>query len=273
MAASMFILVVSVLFIYEKCIRRPISSGIHAYTAYDTVQALANDTCIKNETENKLDITLPDGSSLLLSQNSSIRFLKNFIPRHVKLTGECYFNVTRDVKNPFSVYTGTTVTTALGTSFTISELSTKGDIRFDLFTGKVMIKLLATNRDVGKSVFLLPGESMCYNIKKNSASLVKEAAELIAKKEAPATRMNYIKETEDQIDFDHVPLPMLLEKLQERYHINIQFDRQQLDNMHFTGTLFKSLPFERALRNIAVVNNLAVRSTSGGFIIQKIQEK
>ncbi len=68
-------------------------------------------------------VQLPDGSSVSLNVNSSIRFNRNFNhdSRDVVLQGEAYFEVGPNPRFPFRVYTGNSVVEVTGTRFSIFE--------------------------------------------------------------------------------------------------------------------------------------------------------
>ena len=53
------------------------------------------------------NVILPDGSSVLLNRHSSLSYPKRFKSdnREVQLTGEAYFEVSKDQKHPFIVQT------------------------------------------------------------------------------------------------------------------------------------------------------------------------
>lgn len=88
----------------------------------------------------KSTMTLQDGSKVMLNSGSSIRYVKNFETdqRILFLEGEAYFEVAKDSLRPFSVITGNTKTTALGTAFNISAYNNE-DTNVSLVEGKVAI--------------------------------------------------------------------------------------------------------------------------------------
>jgi hypothetical protein len=69
----------------------------------------------------KSNLTLQDGSKVILNSGSSLRYIKNFEEhqRELELIGEAYFEVSKDSLRPFKVRTGAITTKALGTSFNI----------------------------------------------------------------------------------------------------------------------------------------------------------
>ncbi len=70
-------------------------------------------------------IKLPDGSSVWLNSASSLKFPAAFIgkTRTVELTGEAYFEITKDESKPFRVKTATQDVEVLGTHFNINSYS------------------------------------------------------------------------------------------------------------------------------------------------------
>ncbi len=108
-----------------------------------------------NPAGQKSQVHLPDGSTVYLNAESELRYADNFAlgKREVFLQGEAFFEVTKDINNPFSVRTDQLTTTALGTSFNINSYATEKEIEIALVTGKVLVQ---DNHD--NSIHLSPGE-------------------------------------------------------------------------------------------------------------------
>ncbi len=69
-----------------------------------------------------MTVRLPDGSQAWLNSNSTISYSPSFTEnRIVRLSGEGYFIVIRDIKHPFSVQTKNISTQVIGTSFNVKE--------------------------------------------------------------------------------------------------------------------------------------------------------
>src|SRR5690606_2603405 len=66
-------------------------------------------------------LLLPDGSTVLLNNNSSLDFPQQFTgdTREVILKGEAYFDIKPDASRPFIIHTGKVKTRVLGTAFNI----------------------------------------------------------------------------------------------------------------------------------------------------------
>ncbi|MBD8387776.1 FecR family protein [Dysgonomonas sp. BGC7] len=66
--------------------------------------------------------TLPDGSTVYLNRGSQLSYdekLFDATRREIHLTGEAFFEVTKNPEKPFIVYGGETMTTVRGTSFNV----------------------------------------------------------------------------------------------------------------------------------------------------------
>src|SRR5690554_4811233 len=64
----------------------------------------------------KSNLTLQDGSKVILNSGSTLRYIKNFEgdQRELELIGEAYFDVAQDSLRPFMVKTGVVTTKVLG---------------------------------------------------------------------------------------------------------------------------------------------------------------
>lgn len=108
----------------------------------------------------KLQLTLPDGTTVWLNSVSELEFPAEFDAeeRLVKLSGEAFFEVEKDPRRPFKVLAGGTVTTALGTSFNINTKAS-GKVNISLHTGRVKAEAPL----VAEGVFLDPGRELQYD--------------------------------------------------------------------------------------------------------------
>ena len=118
----------------------------------------------------KSHITLKDGTRVLLNAGSKISYLPNFseTERNVYLEGEAYFEVAKDLERPFKVYSGQTVTTALGTTFNISAYPGQPNISIALIEGKVKVgNEQHDNPQQNHNLLLLPGEMATYHLQES----------------------------------------------------------------------------------------------------------
>jgi len=99
-------------------------------------------------------VSLPDGSVVLLNQNSELEYQKDFSDRQVTLRGEAFFKVQK-AKEPFVVSTSNGQITVLGTSFNVKEDDQQLEVEVE--TGSVQLKV---KDQISK---LKRGESAVYN--------------------------------------------------------------------------------------------------------------
>ena len=100
-------------------------------------------------------LTLADGTKVTLNANSTLEYPQNFIDaseRRVRLSGEAYFEVTKNPHRPFIVEAGEMQTKVLGTVFDVKAYSI-GSPRVTLLEGKVKV----SNQDT--SVDIAPGQT------------------------------------------------------------------------------------------------------------------
>ncbi|MFW5761836.1 MAG: FecR family protein [Cyclobacteriaceae bacterium] len=92
----------------------------------------------------KLNLTLPDGSSIKLNAESRLVIDSTFGKQNrlVHLQGEAYFHVSRDTVRPFIIRTNDLETRVLGTSFNINAYEGQQNIEVAVESGKVNISSL-----------------------------------------------------------------------------------------------------------------------------------
>ncbi len=87
-------------------------------------------------------ITLVDGTKVWLNSASSLRYPTSFTgeTRVVELTGEGYFEVAHNAKQPFHVKVNDMEVAVLGTHFNINSYDDEPSVKTTLLEGKVMVK-------------------------------------------------------------------------------------------------------------------------------------
>ena len=114
-----------------------------------------------------LNILVEDGSSVVVEPGGCVRYHQPFSvgrERVIYLEGEARFNVAKDRKRPFRVFSDALVTTALGTSFTVKAIAGKEEITVALHEGRVVVKpSRPLKAGWEKDFFLLAGDKLFYN--------------------------------------------------------------------------------------------------------------
>lgn len=179
--------------------------------------------------------TLPDGSNIWLQPGTTISYPANFTQaklREVNMSGEAFFEVTKDAAHPFVITTGKVLTKVWGTSFKISFIP--GSLtRVSVLTGKVSVSVSGGNEVTVKknkvsklNVMLKPNEEATYaenekDLKK--ANVTAQAGLLIWHK------LN--------LTFENANLGTVITALQNNYGVSIKTSSDDLNNRHITADL------------------------------------
>ncbi len=89
----------------------------------------------------QFQITLSDGTKVWLNSNSSLKYPSAFSTseRRVELTGEAYFEVSKNKQNPFIVETSLQKVEVLGTKFNINAYDDESSTQTSLAEGSVRV--------------------------------------------------------------------------------------------------------------------------------------
>ncbi len=104
-------------------------------------QTLAGTNTMRTPRGGQYQLTLPDGTKAWLNAASSITYPTTFTgkQRIVKISGEVYFEVSKNKNHPFIVQTRTDSITVLGTSFNINAYSDEAFVKTSLLEGAIQI--------------------------------------------------------------------------------------------------------------------------------------
>ena len=107
----------------------------------------------------KTQIQLPDGSTVWLNASSNLTYDKNFGKniREVSLSGEAFFEVTKDSSHPFIIHTNVIDVKVLGTAFNVRSYPGDANTETSLIRGKVEVTV--KNRS-NEKVYLEPNEKL-----------------------------------------------------------------------------------------------------------------
>lgn len=93
-------------------------------------------------------VVLPDSSLVWLNANSSLAFPAQFSKnaRNVTLTGEAYFEITKDERRPFTVITRQQTIHVLGTKFNVQAYHDEAVMKTTLLAGTVRVQVAQTQQ-------------------------------------------------------------------------------------------------------------------------------
>jgi transmembrane sensor len=165
--------------------------------------------------------TLPDGSIVTLNKKSSISYPEKFSggKREVALTGEAFFEVTKDKTKPFIISVNDMTIKVLGTSFNVKDNARKTEVIVE--TG--LVEVAKDN----EFVRIRPKEKA--TVIKSSPVLVKDNAE----------DYFYQYYRTNKLVCNGTPLWKLVEILNETYDANIVISNERLNDLPLNTTFDK----------------------------------
>lgn len=195
----------------------------------------------KNIAEKQQKVILPDNSIVFLEKNASIITDENYGKhnRTVYLTGEAFFEVTRNEKKPFLVFSGNLVTEVLGTSFRIKPKSNNKTIEVSVKTGIVSVYATEVKKtEKLNGVILTPNQKLIFDTESKTIRQSIVDVPLIV-------TPNFVK---SDFQFEEVTLEKIVKAFQTAYGVEIMVSNPVLNQCEFTGDLnglsmYKQLEF------------------------------
>ena len=203
-----------------------LDNGQLAYTV-NGKQVTENDEAFYNTISTprggQYQVTLADGTQVWLNAASSIRFPVVFTgaERKVEITGEVYFEVTKNAAIPFKVKTAASEVEVLGTHFNVNAYDDEAAVKTTLLEGSV--KIIATGQPIK---YLQPGQQSAIN-KQGTITVLNNAVieEVMAWKNG-------------RFQFNSADLKSILRQISRWYDVDVVYKGNV--NLHFTGQLTRN---------------------------------
>ena len=194
-------------------------------------------------------VLLSDGSRVSLQPQASIKYTPDFQSdkREIYLKGKAFFEVARDERKPFLVYTGEVTTKVLGTSFWVNGTASHKAVEVSVVTGKVSVfqkdkEKEAASGDLAVGVILRRNQSVKYTsaMGRFTAMLVKQ----------PVVNDSY----KNAFIFDDTRLGKVAQVFEKAYGIDIVLTNDRLKNCLFTADINNQPMFTQLALIAASVN-------------------
>ncbi|WP_221390949.1 FecR family protein [Dyadobacter sp. NIV53] len=198
--------------------------AIYVYRIHSTVE-------VRTDFGKVTEVILPDGSSVILNGNSSLKYAYSWkeAPREVWLEGEAFFHVKRKAdRSRFKVYLSDNKTIeVLGTEFNVSERALKSTIF--LKSGKIMLHLADQTHQ--ENIALKPGELV---------ELEGDDVKLVVPKKV-VNPEKYYGWTKNKWILDGTSLREMLVKLEENYDVHVDTENENMLDKRVSGSIPLSL--------------------------------
>ncbi|WP_338645653.1 FecR family protein [Flavobacterium sp. KS-LB2] len=187
-----------------------------------------------NNSDKPQIITLSDGSSVLLQPNSKLSYPKIFVgnERKVYLSGEGFFEISKDPKKPFFVFANEIVTKVVGTSFKIKAYANQPNVEVVVRTGKVKVRsneLISNPKD--ELIVLLPNQALRFVRKNLSFKKITDITqdELLINSTSNIEQLGF--------EFTDIPVSQIFKTIEQAYLVKIDFPQAKLKDCYLTTSL------------------------------------
>ena len=171
----------------------------------------------------EFNLILADGTRVYLNAMSSFKYPVKFSgkTREVELSGEAYFEVTKDASRPFIVKTSAINIEVLGTSFNLNAYENTEKIVTTLVEGSVKINSLK-NSD---NRLLVPEDQATFNIKTGQTEIEKVDVNL------------YSAWKDGNLIFYDTRLEEIMNTLTRWYSADVSYVNASVKDLRFSGNL------------------------------------
>ena len=201
-------------------------------------------------------VELPDGTMVTLNAGSNLHYETSFGQgtREVRLEGEGYFKVVKNVSIPFVVKAKDVIIKALGTEFNVKAYPDENTIQTTLVNGLVTVSQINTTENT-QEIALKPKQTVTYYEHIATVSAVKDEPQMRPALSLPS-KQPAEKATIDKVELKNNIKPELYTswkdsrwviesellsdlavKLQRRYDVQIVIADEVLKQYPFNGTL------------------------------------
>lgn len=218
----------------------------------------------------KSKIVLPDGTTVWLNSGSILSYENNFGKnnRDVKLSGEGYFEVTKNRNLPFKVFSGKVQVEVLGTKFNFKSYSDDESAKVTLVEGSLNVGI----EDKKQEVHLIPNQQAIFDKAKKDMKVKNVKADLYAMwtllKEEPIDKKQInvdkvLAKTENPnitlrntLFFDEESLIQIVRDLERVFNVQIEIKDEKLKSEKFYGDFRNEETLYDILKMMAESNNL-----------------
>jgi ferric-dicitrate binding protein FerR (iron transport regulator) len=243
--------------------------GTKVYSDQNGVHYSSNNRVDKKEIYNTLivprsgeyRVVLSDGTRVWLNAASSLKYPTKFGSkvRKVILSGEGYFEVTKDAKRPFIVKTDNTQVEVLGTKFNVSAYTEDAKNKISLAEGKVVVQQLKQGKN--ERVVLMPGYGAVVEKYKKGIQTTHVNLEAdLAWKDA-------------MFVFEDEALGSIMKKLSRWYDVNVQFEKGVDTLYHFTGHIEKYENLAKTLHLLELTRKVSFDINDHNVTVERYREK
>jgi len=171
-------------------------------------------------------VTLPDGSQVWLNAKTSLKYPVSFNgnERRVELSGEAYFEITHNAKQPFIVSTRGESVRVLGTHFNVSAYTDEQQVTTTLLQGSIQVATAQTH------TLIKPGEQAILNVGDKRAGFIVQS---VNTDQAVAWKNGLFY-------FKTADIPTVMRTLARWYNLQVEFEGK-MSAKTFSGKIYRNV--------------------------------
>lgn len=206
--------------------------------------------------EGRIDsLRLSDNTKVVVNSGSSVIYPSHFSSRvrnrSVYVSGNCHFDVARDVAHPFIVNVGKLKVKVLGTHFSVSSYGGDDSITVTLEEG------LVRAYDDRHGMMLRPNEQLVYHPKDGTMS----------KRRVDAMAVGAW--VSGGLEFADRPLAEILKAVERRYSVRFAVSPGVDTHRRYTMSFKKDEPIENVMKVLEMVSGSTCRRKAQGDIVMQ----
>lgn len=222
------------------------------------IENTPSDTVVKEEYHTmevprgaEYNLTLSDGTKVWLNADTRLKFPAHFNSdkRYVELTGEAYFQVSRDETRPFIVHSGDIDVRVLGTEFCIRNYTDKPTLA-TLVNGSVEVTDYS-----GRQMVLTPGQQ---TVTANGYTSVRDVETIY-----------YTSWKDGYFIFENTPLEEIMEELSLWYDCQYFFQNTAAAELRITARLKKYDEIDVLLGILSKTNEIQIEKKGNAILIRQ----
>lgn len=216
---------------------------------------LSQDFAVMTQSGERAKVILPDGTNVWLNTDSKIDYHTSLFSskRKVNLSGEAYFEVTKDKHSPFIVNSKDIYTEVLGTKFNIRANPDDEWVTTTLLEGSVLVTAAGIN-----NVKMKPEQQLKVNTRTRKAQL-----------SACPGADDYIGWVQGKLHFKEATLKEIADVLAKYYKVNITFTDEKLQEQKFTCDFDLSDSIHQIFSLLSLTNKFDYQISNKDIIISE----
>ena len=190
---------------------------------------------VETKAGERISLNLSDGTKITLGPNSKLKVptVFNDTLRNVYLTGEAFFEVSKNPHRPFIVHSGIWDTRVLGTTFDVSAFPEDSKMTVALVEGKVDVRS-------GHEIYhIIPGQQLLLNKSDNRIYLQNFNKDEVT---------GWVK---NNLVFRRIPFYEAANRLERLYNVKIIFQNKNVAN-HMLWATFDNEPINQIMETIKI---------------------